>query len=134
MKLFVQSMLVVAGVIHLLPLGGVLGADRIAALYSVALDDNNLEILMRHRAVLFGLLGAFLVLAAFRPALQVTAIVAGVVSAGSFVAIALASGEDYNDAIARVVLADVVALIGLAAAGAALLFLTYSPAHPSLGR
>ena len=38
--------------------------------FGIALDEPNLQILMRHRAVLFGLLGALLVAAAFIPALR----------------------------------------------------------------
>ena len=62
-------MLIVVGVIHLLPLSGVLGGAQLFSLYGVPVDDPNLEILMRHRAVLFGLLGVFLVYAAFKPSL-----------------------------------------------------------------
>ena len=58
MSKLVTLLLLVAGVIHLLPLSGVLGAQRLAALYGLAFDEANLLLMMRHRAVLFGLLGA----------------------------------------------------------------------------
>jgi hypothetical protein len=74
---------------------------------------------MRHRAVLFGLLGAFLVYAAFRPELQAIALVAGFVSVVSFLAIAWSVGG-YNAAIGRVVTADLVALACLIIAAVAL--------------
>lgn len=112
--------MLVTGIIHLLPLAGVLGGARIAALYRVDVSDPNLEILLRHRAVLFGLLGAFLVAAAFRSALQPVAFIAGLISVVSFLALALLVG-DYNAQIQRVVAADVVALVGLAIGGVALL-------------
>lgn len=70
MRHLVSAMLVIVGVIHLLPLSGVLGVGRLAALYGVSISDPNLSVLMRHRAVLFGLLGAFLVFAAFKPTFQ----------------------------------------------------------------
>ena len=60
MRYTVSAMLAVVAVIHLLPLSGVLGAGRLAALYGLPFDEPNLAILMRHRAVLFGLLGVFL--------------------------------------------------------------------------
>lgn len=109
MNLLVAAMLLVVGVIHLLPLAGVRGAASLASLYGLAFDDPNLAILMRHRAMLFGLLGVFLVGAAFRPAWRTTALVAGFVSVLSFLALAWSTGG-YNAQIARVVVADVVAL------------------------
>ena len=59
MKHIVSVMLVVVGLTHLLPLSGVLGAASLANLYGLQFNEANLEILMRYRAVLFGLLGAF---------------------------------------------------------------------------
>lgn len=113
MRHLVCAMLLVVAAIHLLPLAGVLGGPRLAALYGVQLDDPNLAILMRHRAVLFGLLGVLLALAAFRPALQLAALVAGGVSVLSFLALAWATGG-YNAQLARVVSADIVAALCLA--------------------
>jgi hypothetical protein len=101
--------LLIAGVIHLLPLPGVLGASQLARLYGVTVNDPNLEILLRHRAVLFGLLGALMIAAAFKPEWRLLASVLGLVSAVSFLAIALVVGQ-YNGALHRVVLADVVAI------------------------
>lgn len=107
-------MLIVAGIIHLLPLSGVLGGERLGALYGVTLSDPNLLILMRHRAVLFGLLGAFLLLAAFRPAWHGPALCAAAISVLSFLLLAASSGT-VNAAIGRVVVADVIAAAALAA-------------------
>ena len=52
--------LLIAGAIHLLPLSGVTGAAALERLYGVAVDSPDLALLLRHRAVLFGLLGGFL--------------------------------------------------------------------------
>ena len=108
----VTTALLVAAVIHLLPLVGVLGAARLEALYGLPVTDPNLAILMRHRAVLFGLLGVFLAAAAFRRALQGAAFVAGFVSVVSFLGLAWSTGG-YNDLVGRVVTADIVALVSL---------------------
>ena len=64
MNKLITILLLVVGIIHLMPLLGVLGGDRLNSLYGLSLDEPNLQILMRHRAVLFGLLGALLVAAA----------------------------------------------------------------------
>ena len=108
-----SAMLVVVGIIHLLPVTGVAGGPRLAALYGLTPGDPNLEILLRHRAVLFGLLGAFLVFAAFRQSLQPPALMAGFISVLTFLWLAYSAG-DYNDQLARVVKADMLALICLA--------------------
>ena len=109
----ISAMLVIAGIIHVLPLAGVVGSERLAALYGVDFSDPNLAILMRHRAVLFGLLGVFLIYAAFRPSQQPVAFVAGLISAAAFLGLAWATGG-YNSLLAKVVAADVVALVCLA--------------------
>lgn len=122
MKYLVSAMLVVVGVIHLLPLSGVLGSERLAALYGVQFQEPNLEILMRHRAVLFGLLGAFMVFAAFKPAYQTAAFIGGFISVVSFLYLAWAVGS-YNEQVGRVFVADVVALVCLVVGGVVHAFL-----------
>lgn len=108
LRYLVSAMLLVVAVIHLLPLAGVLGAPRLAALYGIQFDDPNLVILMRHRAALFGLFGAFFVFAAWRPALQPMAFVAGGASVLSFLYLAWSVGG-YNAQIGRVFTADLIA-------------------------
>lgn len=109
----VTAMLLVVALIHWLPLSGVLGAARLRALYGLSFDEPNLAILMRHRAVLFGLLGVFLACAAFQTALHAVALGAAAVSVGSFLCLAWSVGG-YNALVGRVVKADVVALVCVA--------------------
>jgi hypothetical protein len=80
-------------------------------------QDPNLEILMRHRAVLFGLLAAFLAYAAFHRPLHGLALVAAGVSVVSFLVLAVMVGG-YNAALSTVVKADIVALVLLVVAAA----------------
>ncbi|KAA3651443.1 MAG: phosphopantetheine adenylyltransferase [Proteobacteria bacterium] len=115
MKKIIAGLIIIVGIIHVLPVLGVMGADRIMILYGVEINDPNLEILMRHRAILFGLLGLFIIYAAFKPVLQPLAIVAGFVSVLSFLVISVLVG-DYNDSIDKVVMADIVALVALCVA------------------
>ena len=122
MKYLVTATLIVVGVVHLLPLSGVLGSARLTSLYGLDFNETNLEILMRHRAVLFGLLGAFMVFAAFKPAYQTIAFVAGFISVLSFLYLAWSVGG-YNAQVGRVFLADVVALSCLIVGSAAHIFL-----------
>ena len=113
MRFVVPVVLVLAGLIHLLPLTGVLGVERLETLYGISVQEPNLEILLRHRAVLFGLLGGFLVIAAFFRHVHLAALIAGAVSVVSFLLIAWSVG-DYNASVARVVAVDIVAAVLLA--------------------
>ena len=118
MRYLVTATLLVVAVIHLLPVSGVLGSERLAALYGLAINEPNLAILMRHRAVLFGLLGLFFLFAAFRPPLQTAAFIAGFVSVASFLWLAWSVGG-YNAQVARVFMVDIVALVCLTVGAAA---------------
>lgn len=118
MRHFISAMFIVVGIIHLLPLSGVLGSERLSMLYGIRFDDPNLAILMRHRAVLFGMLGVFLLYAAFQPAFQLAAFVAAFVSVLSFLYLAWSVGG-YNAQIGRVFIADIVALVCLIAGAVA---------------
>jgi hypothetical protein len=114
----VMIALLIAAIIHLLPAVGMLGVDRLSMLYQVNVQDPNLEILLRHRAVLFALLGGYLAIAAFRLDWQFSALTAGLLSVLSFLLIAQSVGN-YNAAIARVWRIDgvvlAVLLVGIAA-------------------
>ena len=112
MRFIVPAMLLAVGIIHILPLSGVLSAARLFDLYGITFDDPNLEILMRHRAVLFGLLGIFLISSAFLPNLQLAALITGFVSVVSFLYLAYSVGG-YNDQVNRIVTADKAAIVCL---------------------
>lgn len=102
----------VPAVIHLLPLSGLMGADALSRLYGQDFSQPDLLVLMRHRAVLFGMLGGLLLAAAFRASLRTPALWAGYVSVLSFLLIA-AMTDGHGPAVARVVVADGVALASL---------------------
>lgn len=125
MKLLIALLLAAVGILHLVPTSGVFGNDALARLYGTSIDSPDLEILMRHRAVLFGIVGALLVAAAFSPRLQVIALVTGFVSVASFLVLAVSVG-DYGPAVARVVQIDIVALVALAVAAGCRLYLDTS--------
>jgi hypothetical protein len=102
-----------------LPLPGLLGAAHLRSLYGVPLESTDLVLLLQHRAVLFGLLGAYLIYAAFAPAHQPMAFVAGLASVLAFLALAWSRaawlGDVQGPAVQRVVVADLIALAALLA-------------------
>ena len=118
MRYVVPAALLLVALIHALPLVGVASAGKLEILYGIGVRDPNLELLLRHRAVLFGLLAAFLAYAAFDPALHRLALIAALVSVITFLILAWQIGN-YNAAISRVVLADLIALAALIVAAVA---------------
>lgn len=108
MRWVVPVVLLLVAFIHVLPL---------MALYGIPVQEPNLAVLLRHRAVLFGLLAAFLAFAAIHPPLHRLALVAGWVSVVSFLVLAHLEGP-VNAALTTVVRADALAL-GLPVLGTA---------------
>lgn len=111
----IAGLMLVVAAIHLVPITGLFGRERLAALYGIEIDSPDLEILMRHRAVLFGILGVFFGYAAFKPTLQPIAFVAATVSIASFFYLASTVGN-YGRSIHKVIIGDIVAAAALAAA------------------
>jgi hypothetical protein len=118
MRWIVPAMLALVALIHLAPLAGLLGVARMEAAYGVQIAGPDLGVLMRHRAVMFGLLGGFMLLAMFVRALQPWALGMALLSAGAFVLLAW-STPGHNANLAKVALVDVgavvFAVVGLAA-------------------
>jgi hypothetical protein len=111
-------LVLVAAAINLAPVLGAVAPERMAALYGVDLSDPNLQILMRHRAVLFGLVGGLLLVAAFHPPVRTLAYALGFSSMLSFLLIAWRVGG-YSSEIRRVILVDLVGIAALTGAGVA---------------
>lgn len=112
-QLLISAVLLVAAAVHLLPLLGVLGTSRLEQLYQVHIEDPNLLLLMRHRALLFGLLAALFAAAAFRPMWQGLALVA---AWGSVLGFVLLAPPDLSPSLQRVWWIDVALLPLLALA------------------
>ena len=109
MRHVIAALMIGVAAIHFLPLVGVLGGERLGQLYGVTIGDPNLEMLMRHRAVLFGVLGVLLVAGALHRPLRIAALLAGYASVVSFLVLAWGVGER-TAAVDRVVAADWIAL------------------------
>ena len=129
MNRLVAALLFGVAIIHWLPLAGVLGGERLGALYGVVIGDPNLELLMRHRAVLFGIVGTLIAAGAFHRPLRFAALAVGYASVVSFLALAYTSGT-HSTQVDRVVMFDWVALALLLVAS--LLIVIHRRRHPRL--
>ncbi len=110
MRFVVPAVLLLVATIHALPVVGVLGPGKLSQLYGFPVTEGSLELVLRHRAVLFGLLAAFLAYAAFKPELHRLALVAGLVSVASFLLLA-GLVSSYSQPLATVVRVDWAALV-----------------------
>ena len=105
-----------AALINLLPVAGVLGAGQLEKLYGVEVVGQDMAILLRHRALLFAIVGVLLGAAAFMPPLRSAAFCAGMVSMVGFIVLRTLEGGS-NAALARVAAVDYVGIAALAVAG-----------------
>jgi len=108
MRHLISALFILAGLINITPVIGVLGAERLEVLYQMPFEGLDLVLLMRHRAVLFGVVGGLLLVAAFRPSLRALAGTIGLVSVVSFLLLAFPL-QEHSAALQRVFWADVVA-------------------------
>jgi len=104
--------LALAGIINLLPIMGAAGTGWLRSLYGFEISSPDPEILLRHRAILFGILGVLLIAAIFRAGLRVAVSLAAAASMASFIAIALMVGG-FGPAIMKIVVADIIGLLAL---------------------
>jgi hypothetical protein len=102
----------IAGLIHALPLAGLLGRSMLEQAYGVKLGEgHDLTILMQHRALLFGLLAAACFAAAAHSHWRWPVGIAALISMLGFVLIA--SMQPHGAAIAKVMWIDVGAALML---------------------
>ncbi|MGB7406441.1 MAG: hypothetical protein WA906_12180 [Pacificimonas sp.] len=102
---------VIVGIVNLLPVTGMLGTERMASAYRVSIDTPDLAILMKHRAMLFAIVGGLLIASAFRPELRTVATMVGLVSMLGFAVIYFSEGG--NSALARIAWIDIIASLAL---------------------
>ena len=104
-----------SALIHLLPLSGVLGATRLEALYGPRIEDPTVLLAMRHRAVMFGVLGVWLLVAIALPEQRTGAIGVTLACDAAFMMLML-NTEGTHAKMRKVLIADIVSVVCLAAA------------------
>lgn len=120
MAMLIKATLIVVGLVNLAPLVGVLSQSQLFRLYGVAIENQDLLVMMRHRAVLLGLVGATLIAAAWVPGLRVAACLIGLVSMISYMVLVAGAGS-VNAPLLKIAFIDAVATLALALAFVAVL-------------
>jgi hypothetical protein len=102
----IRASFAVTGIVHALPLGGLLGRAIIEGAYGIQLGEgHDLTILMQHRALLFGLLSAACFTAVAYPSWRWPVGMAALVSMLGFVVIA--AFQPHGLPIAKVMWVDI---------------------------
>lgn len=105
----IRSCLLAAMLIHLLPLLGLFGNAGFEALYGLAAIDSGTTLLLQHRALMFGLMGALLGAAIWQRSWRSPAMALVLLSDLGFLLLAFAA-EPLNAQLRRVAAFDAVAV------------------------
>lgn len=98
------------GVINFLPIIAVLSLDKINQAYGLSVTDNNLQILLRHRALLFGLIGGFIFYSLYNPQYQAAAIVLAAISMLGYLYLSWSVGGS-NSALIKIAQIDILGVV-----------------------
>ncbi|MFD6397627.1 hypothetical protein [Nocardia sp. NPDC060249] len=83
------TLLVVVGVVHVLPSIVALSPRRASAVYGITVEDPDLVLLLRHRAIVLALIGVGLIIASFTPLIRPVVICAALISLVSFIGLTM---------------------------------------------
>ncbi|HAU66951.1 MAG TPA: hypothetical protein DCW52_00990 [Gammaproteobacteria bacterium] len=108
-KLLIASLLTV-GVINLVPVFGLFSSAHLNKAYGVAISDPNMEILLRHRALLFGVLGGFVLASIVVPEWRLVALMMAGISMASFLLLVFRY-DNNNVHLLKIAYVDIVGLV-----------------------
>ena len=114
MNYLIASLFVIPGLINFAPIIGALSNEHLSKLYLVTDLSPDIALLLRNRAFLFGIVGAFIIYSAFQTNLRPYATVAGLISMVSFVVLVFAL-KTSNPSLIKVAWIDIIAIIILIA-------------------
>ncbi|HAS43410.1 MAG TPA: hypothetical protein DCS93_23220 [Microscillaceae bacterium] len=109
MEVVFRIVLFLAGVINFAPALIVFFPKTIAQSYGIQLTEANLELLMRHRGILFGLVGGLMIYAAIFKKYENLAVFLGTISMGAFIMLYILSNTSFSPGLTKVMRIDVVA-------------------------
>jgi len=118
MELVFRVCLFIAGAINFLPGFLAFLPDKFSDSYGIQIPDGNFELLMRHRAVLFGIVGGLMMWSALSKKSYGLAVLIGLVSMASFILLLKLSSGEINPQLIKIMWIDVagiaILLIGCA--------------------
>jgi heme A synthase len=111
MELIFRITLFIAGVINLLPSVLAFLPDKISKSYGIEIPNENYELLLRHRAILFGIIGGLMIYSAVAKKHYEVSTVIGLISMISFIVLFFLIGKDINSDLKKVMTIDIVGTV-----------------------
>lgn len=111
MELIYRITLFIAGLINILPSILAFFPDKISKLYGIGIPNANYELILRHRAILFGIIGGLMIFSAITKRYYEISTIAGLISMVSFILLYFLIGKDISSELKKVMLIDIVATI-----------------------
>jgi hypothetical protein len=109
MELVYRITLFISGLINLLPALLAFLPGKISKSYGIDIPNANYELLLRHRAILFGIIGGLMIFSAIIRKHYEIATTAGLISMLSFIILYFLIGKDINSELKKVMIADSIA-------------------------
>ena len=111
MELIYRITLFIAGIINILPALLAFLPEKISKSYGIELPNGNYELLLRHRAILFGIIGGLMIYSAILKKYYEIATTVGLISMGSFIILFILIDKDFNSELKKVMMVDIVATV-----------------------
>jgi hypothetical protein len=111
MELILRIALFLTSIVNILPTLGAFLPSKMKDAYGIDMSDANFELLLRHRAVLFGIVGGFMLYAAITKNYLSVASIIGLISMISFLILYFISTGHINEPLKKVMKIDAVAAI-----------------------
>jgi hypothetical protein len=109
MDLLLRIALFISGIINILPSLLAFLPDKISKSYGIEIPNANYELLLRHRAILFGIIGGLMIYSAIVKKYYELSTIAGLVSMTSFIILYFIIGKDISQELKKVMFIDLVA-------------------------
>ena len=113
MELIFRITLFIAGLINFVPFFVVFLPEKMTSSYGITIPNADFELLLRHRAVLFGIIGGLLLYSALTRKYYDLATLIGLISMVSFLLLFFIIDGKINDSLTTVMKIDVFAIIQL---------------------
>jgi len=110
MEVIFRTILFIVGIINISPAMLTFLPSKISKSYGIEILNVNYELLLRHRAAMFGLIGGLLVYAAISRKLYKVSIFVGLFSMLSFIILYFIIGREINAELRKIMIIDIAAV------------------------